>query len=116
MGAIDRPELRIKAKPMRQVSKGYEPCDPSEATHIRLHMPGPFPNRILPVQPNSPKGWSWNGSVDSPTVTPSILTRLSECKSKELICHSFVTDGRVNFLTDCTHQFAGRTVDLLDIE
>lgn len=116
MSAIDRPERRIKAMPMRQVPKGYEPCDPSEATHIRLHMPGPFPNRILTVKPNSPGGWNWNGSVDSPTVTPSILTKLSEYKREELICHSFVTDGRVNFLTDCTHQFAGQTVDLLDIE
>jgi hypothetical protein len=28
------------------------------------------------------------------------------------VCHSFVTDGRIQFLTDCTHAFAGRTVDL----
>lgn len=29
-------------------------------------------------------------------------------------CHSFVTDGRIQFLGDCTHSLAGQTVDLPD--
>lgn len=28
------------------------------------------------------------------------------------VCHSFVTDGRIQFLSDCTHSLAGQTVDL----
>ncbi len=28
------------------------------------------------------------------------------------ICHSFVTDGRIQFLSDCTHPLAGQTVDI----
>ena len=28
------------------------------------------------------------------------------------VCHSFVTDGRIQFLADCTHALAGQTVDL----
>ena len=32
------------------------------------------------------------------------------------ICHSFVTDGRIQFLGDCTHKLAGQTVDLPDWE
>lgn len=28
------------------------------------------------------------------------------------VCHSFVTDGRIQFLGDCTHALAGQTVDL----
>ena len=31
-------------------------------------------------------------------------------------CHSFVTDGRIQFLSDCTHALAGQTVDLPDIK
>ena len=27
-------------------------------------------------------------------------------------CHSFVTDGKIRFLNDCTHEMAGETVDL----
>ena len=32
--------------------------------------------------------------------------------SYETVCHSFVTDGRIEFLSDCTHKLAGQTVDL----
>lgn len=28
------------------------------------------------------------------------------------VCHSFVRDGKIEFLGDCTHEFAGKTVDL----
>jgi len=32
------------------------------------------------------------------------------------VCHSFVTDGRIQFLTDCTHALAGQTVDIPDFD
>ena len=28
------------------------------------------------------------------------------------VCHSFVTDGLIQFLGDCTHALAGQTVDM----
>ena len=28
------------------------------------------------------------------------------------VCHSFVRDGRIEFLSDCTHELAGQTVEL----
>ncbi|MCA1934131.1 MAG: hypothetical protein LDL37_01690, partial [Asticcacaulis sp.] len=27
-------------------------------------------------------------------------------------CHSFVTDGRIEFLSDCSHDKAGQTINL----
>lgn len=75
--------------------------------------------------------WSWNGNVDKPTFAPSIMLtshmatppvtpeNLEEWKRAPWpqtrvpeICHSFVTDGRIQFLSDCTHALAGQTVDL----
>lgn len=32
-----------------------------------------------------------------------------------VVCHSFVTAGRIEFLPDCTHALAGQTVDLPEI-
>jgi hypothetical protein len=29
-----------------------------------------------------------------------------------IVCHSFVTDGRIQFLDDSTHELAGETADL----
>lgn len=115
----------MKAQPKIFIyGEGYKSCEPKEATHLQLHLPGPFPNRIIPVMIGGTRdgtpNWTWNGSVDSPTVKPSVLTRGGgEYKGKyfkEHVCHSFVNDGMVQFLGDCTHEFAGMTMDLIDIE
>jgi hypothetical protein len=61
-----------------------------------------------------PGGWTWNGNEESPTISPSILVsgvRGNDTETKTL-CHSFVTDGKVQFLSDSTHKLSGQTVDL----
>lgn len=76
--------------------------------------------------------WGYNDNPDAPTFTPSILVRgvkpMTDEQHKEwmesrklppkvpLICHSFVTDGRIQFLGDCTHDLAGQTVDIPDFD
>ena len=79
--------------------------------------------------------WGWNGDVEKPTFTPSVLAQwdqwepspttddLSEkIKRGEIkqvqvhkVCHTFITDGRVQFLNDCTHQYAGQILELPDL-
>jgi uncharacterized protein DUF6527 len=59
------------------------------------------------------KRWTWNGSYTLPTFTPSLLCNQS---IPGKVCHSFVTDGRIQFLGDCSHKLAGQTVDLPDWE
>lgn len=83
--------------------------------------------------------WGWNGDVDLPTFTPSVLVRgiredMDEATQAaydaigpgqlrqalddprfRTICHTFITDGRVQFLGDCTHQLAGQTLALPDL-
>lgn len=98
-------------------------CD--EAHGIRVHgeRPGPL--------------WSWDGNVDYPTFSPSILVRGVDMTAKGLadydawcaaghppgvgafetrpsVCHSFVRAGKIEFLGDCTHALAGKTVPLPD--
>lgn len=31
------------------------------------------------------------------------------------VCHSYVTNGRIQYLGDCTHELAGQTVDLPEL-
>ncbi len=33
-----------------------------------------------------------------------------------IVCHTWITNGQVIFLGDCSHDLAGQTLDLLDIE
>lgn len=65
--------------------------------------------------------WSWNGRFDLPTFSPSLLTWFDadnepgfEAPGER--CHSFITDGRIQFLGDCTHSLVGKTVDLPEFE
>lgn len=71
--------------------------------------------------------WGYNCNPDAPTFSPSILVSWSEpsdiegefddpVKDRKMICHSVVTDGRIQFLGDCTHALAGQTVELPDLE
>jgi hypothetical protein len=85
--------------------------------------------------------WGWNGDADRPTFTPSVLVTSGHFIASQAgkrcwcdynreqiaagkdpahfecgICHSFVTDGRIQFLADSTHKLAGQTVDLPEFE
>lgn len=53
--------------------------------------------------------WQWNGDLVKPTISPSILVSRTPVSPQ---CHSFVRDGRIEFLSDCDHPLAGQTVDL----
>lgn len=82
--------------------------------------------------------WAFNGDTEKPTFSPSMLVRGQRYPSgrqfpnddehKRMMagedfrpqmvptwCHSFVTDGRIEYLADCTHALKGRTVDLPDV-
>lgn len=67
--------------------------------------------------------WSFNGNPDKPTFSPSILVTWNEpsdvpeefddtTKDKKHICHSYVINGEIRFLNDCTHNLAGQHVKL----
>ncbi len=55
--------------------------------------------------------WAYNGDTERPTFQPSVLVTYHDGRT----CHSFVTDGRIQFLGDCYHELAGQTVDLPDV-
>lgn len=84
-------------------------------------------------------GWTWNGSAAAPTFGPSIAVSTG-CKTPGFdpaaggcwcthnaerrasgeepssfecsMCHSFVEDGSIRYLGDCTHRLANQTVAL----
>lgn len=61
--------------------------------------------------------WNFNGSLDWPTFTPSMLLEHTVGDPpRKVRCHLYVTDGRLAFLSDCTHGLAGQTVDLPECE
>jgi hypothetical protein len=98
---------------------------------VAIWCPGCASSHVIDV---SPAGWRWNGSADAPTFTPSLLVRSGHhlpdhdggscwCTYNAAHpsepapftcgrCHSFLEDGKIRFLADCTHALAGQTVPL----
>lgn len=90
--------------------------------------------------PNNGAKWGWNQSMTKPTFSPSILRKGEKFTAKgeeeyrqwfageikevpngkfdsvEIICHSFVTDGYIQFLSDCTHHLRDKTVEIPEWE
>ncbi len=78
--------------------------------------------------------WGFNDDMDKQTFTPSLkvstgiyvpghedwrkkipLDDQEDYIKNSSICHSFITNGRIQFLSDCTHALAGQTVDLPEL-
>lgn len=55
--------------------------------------------------------WSWDGNLEKPTLSPSVLTG----KGSDKICHSFLKKGVFEFLGDCNHSLAGQKVEMVDL-
>jgi len=61
--------------------------------------------------------WTFNGDLDKPTCTPSLLVRWNYGQDQtKQVCHSFIKDGKIQYLNDCTHKLAGQTVEIPDWE
>ena len=72
-------------------------------------------HHAIPV--DGSRGWQWNGDTERPTLTPSVLTTSTRGEAREKhICHLFVTNGFIQFLSDCTHALAGQTVEMEELE
>ena len=64
-------------------------------------------------------GWTFNGSDEKPTFSPSYLVGNPDEKGTRFAvrrCHSFIKDGMIQFLDDCFHELRGKTVSMVDME
>lgn len=111
---------------------------------IAIQCPGCGDAHVVPVnwRPPGEAGladsrearWEFNGDMQAPTISPSILCTSghfadgrTECwctyeartgrpqPFQCVRCHSFVTGGKIQFLDDCSHALAGKTVDLPEV-
>lgn len=100
---------------------------------VAINCPGCESQHVLNVDPGYRKPcWTFNNDFDKPTFSPSLLVRTGKYASPNWyalqdqetrqwldknsnICHSFIKQGKIQYLNDCTHKLKGRTVDLPDI-
>lgn len=82
-------------------------CNSAHAVRVQGDGPGPK--------------WEFNGDYDAPTFKPSVLVTYDgpdagKGDAPPARCHSYVTDGLVQFLPDSTHAMAGQTVPIGDFD
>lgn len=60
--------------------------------------------------------WKFNGDLTRPTLTPSMRSYYTHPTHHQDIttCHFFVRDGQIEYLSDCQHEYAGKTIPLPD--
>ncbi len=117
--------MALVSRVLRSLSTGYA-----------FFCPGCEESHVVYTNHSNGHNWSFNGNVDKPTFQPSVLvtsghyvdgfkgekcwcTYYAEHPDEPVDfqcfrCHSFVTDGRIQFLSDSTHKLSGQTVDLPD--
>lgn len=104
-----------------------------EGNRLAFFCPGCQEVHAVTVAPASPT-WGFNGNYEAPTFTPSVKVTSGHyidghkgdscwctynrdhpdkpAPFKCSVCHSFVRDGKIQFLGDCTHALAGQTIPL----
>ena len=56
--------------------------------------------------------WAWNGDMERPTFTPSLLVNKNH---PEVTCHLFLTDGMIQYCGDSHHALKGQTIPLPEL-
>lgn len=115
----------------------------STGTYVEFYCPGCKETHGLNIGEGHPR-WNFNEDFELPTFSPSVLVTSGHyypdykntpagklghcwCNFKERYpdkgeppfkchrCHSFIREGKIQFLSDCSHELAGMTVDLPNI-
>ncbi len=93
------------------------PNKPELADMYKFYCPACREHHIVSVGPKAywKQQWEFNGDFNKPTINPSILVTRN-MPDGEHRCHSFIRDGKMQYLNDCTHEMKGQTVELPDID
>lgn len=86
-----------------------------KAKALRFLCPGCNIDHVIYYEghPSPHHNWAWNRDLEKPTIKPSI--KVTGPNGPGTLCHSYVTDGQIKFLGDCTHALKDQTVDLPEV-
>lgn len=86
---------------------------PDGSYGLWFDCPGCKMHHRIVLGPGEGPRWDWDGRVEDPTFSPSVLVRYTwGPERRAVVCHSYVRRGMIEFLSDCTHALAGQTVAL----
>ena len=78
--------------------------------------PGCKCSHYINTNPINGAVWEFNFDMEKPTVSPSILVNSGSFDKRMPQCHSFIHEGKIQYLNNCTHELAGQTIELPDFD
>lgn len=95
---------------------------------LSFWCPGCQCSHVVYIKAGHGHQWDWNGSHDKPTISPSVLNQWGNKVNPDWkepaepapaggwsgVCHLYLREGVIQFLSDCTHELVGKTVPLED--
>jgi hypothetical protein len=74
-----------------------------------FNCPGCGFEHMIPIHSDT---WCYNGCLKKPSLSPSFkIWGVADVGPEEIptpyLCHSFIVQGRIQFLDDCTHSLRG---------
>jgi len=101
-------------QPFNRSYMGQKPAGPDILIGYRFICPGCKSQHLIWVAEVEPgKGgaiWSFDGNLERPTFHPSVKITWGDPGFK--CCHFFIKAGTLEYLADCTHDLAGKTVPM----
>ena len=111
--------------------KGFiNPEKPDQIIGYSFFCPGCKDHHVIYTNYTDHPNWKFNGDIEKPTFEPSLMVRGTISMTDEevsrvmcgervvpvpFVCHSFIRDGEIQFLGDCTHDLRNKTVSLINI-
>lgn len=97
---------------IRQLSSGW----------VSFHCPACGYGHAVPVNGTTAKdstgkdvSWEWNNNLELPTLKPSIMVNRVAFPGYPK-CHIIITDGKLHFMGDCSHDLKGKVVEMEDVD
>lgn len=91
---------------------GYVPLSPilmGSEDGKRIYWRCPGCKSVHGIVVDGPERWMYNADPDKPAFTPSVKVT-HPTPDGEHVCHSFVAEGFMRFLEDCTHELVNQRV------
>ena len=86
-------------------------------SNLEWKCPGCHQYHSVRIDGKGEHNWTFNNDLESPTLSPSILSKLIDKDGNvRSCCHFFMVDGVISYLSDCTHNLAGQSVPLPDMD
>jgi hypothetical protein len=58
--------------------------------------------------------WIFSGTVECPTIRASLLVNPNNEPGRPR-CHCYITEGKIEFFQDSTHELAGQIIEMKDL-